>query len=409
MLDCTDLVKDMKGFNTLRLFFVTGLSACCLILNAQDTRTQYPSVLQKSFFGVDLGYLHYPFSNSNLQPGYSAQSIKIPGEAVRLTLFGYHFNKNLSARITYMRPVDWVTYKNINGDERKHTVWMNIGGISAKQTVTIASKLSAYAEGGLAVITRHGFHQDGNTVVKDGSYATYSIGAGLQYSINNKWNLSLYSGYSPGKKDLNQPHTTFVSTGFTYNLHALPETVVQANALSKGFPQHTLQFAFSTNALGYGANHFFGEGKVPVFWGGNVGVEDGLAIIYRKNVFHTRKTFALDIGASVGTWESNARENRFYAASVYPVMRFNFLRTDMADLYFMYSVAGPTFISRSNLDGYDTGKHFTFRDYMGIGGYFGRDNILNAEVNIGHFSNGNIYPNNAGIKIPLSFTFGYAF
>lgn len=399
----------MQSSITVRLAFLIGFIITITSANAQDTRSQYPSVLQKSFFGVDFGNLHYPFSNSNLAPGYSAQTIKTPGEGVRLTLFGYHFNKNLSARITYMRPVDWVAYKNINGDDHKHTVWMNVGEITAKESLPIYKKLWAYAEGGLAVITRHGFNVDGTTVLKDGSYATYTIGGGLQFRMNRKWNLDVYSSYSPGKKDLKQPHTVFVSTGFTYNLHALPETVVKQNATSRGFPKETFQFAYSTNAFGYGANHFFGEGKVPVFWGGNVGVEEGLAVNYRRNVFHTKKTFALDIAASLGSWDTRLKDTRFYTASVYPVMRFNFLRTDMADVYFLYSVAGPTYISRSLLDGYDTGKHFTFRDYMGIGGYFGRNNILNAEVNIGHFSNGNIYPNNAGIKVPLSFTFGYAF
>lgn len=399
----------MKGFSVLKLFFVISFAIGSVMLHAQDERAQFPSVLQNSFFGVDFGYLHYPFSNRNLVPGYSAQAIKIPGEGVRLTLFGYHFNKNLSARITYMRPVDWVVYKNINGDDHKHTVWMNAGEITAKETLPLFKNFSLYAEGGLAVITRHGFNVDGTSVLKDGSYATYTVGGGLQFRMNRKWNFDLYSSYSPGKKDLKQPYTTFTSAGFTYNLHALPETIVKENALSRGFPKETFQFAFTTNAFGYGANHFFGEGKVPVFWGGNVGVEDGLAVNYRRNVFHTKKTFALDIGASIGSWETRTKDNRFYSASVYPVMRFNFLRTDMATVYFLYSVAGPSYISRTYLDGYNTGKHFTFRDYMGIGGYFGRNNILNAEVNIGHFSNGNIYPNNAGIKLPLSFTFGYAF
>lgn len=392
----------IKGSILIAYFSITSI-----IATAQDSRSQYPLIFQKAFFGLDFGYLHYPFSNSDLLSGYSAQKIKIPGEGVRLTLFGYHFTKNLSARITYMRPVDWVVYDNVNGDHRKHTVWMNVGAITAKETISLFKKFSFYAEGGLAVITRHGFDINSTAVLRDGSYATYTIGGGLRYRVNSKWDMDLYSSYSPGKKDLNQPYTTFVSAGFNYNLHPLPETIVNENSDSKGFPKQTFQFAYSTNALGYGANHLFGEGKIPVFWGGNVEVEDGFAINYRRNIFHTRKTFAFDLGASAGLWES-FKERKFYAISVYPVMRFNFIRSELADIYFLYSVAGPTYISQHSLDGYDTGKHFTFRDYMGIGGYFGRNNVLNTELNIGHFSNGNIYPNNAGFKVPLSFTFGYA-
>jgi len=46
---------------------------------------------------------------------------------------------------------------------------------------------------------------------------------------------------------------------------------------------------------------------------------------------------------------------------------------------------------------------------MGFGGFFGRDRQLNAELNINHYSNGNIFPFNRGVKIPLTFTLGYSF
>ena len=56
-----------------------------------------------------------------------------------------------------------------------------------------------------------------------------------------------------------------------------------------------------------------------------------------------------------------------------------------------------------------TGRRFTFRDFMGMGSYIGKDRKINAEINIGHFSNGNIYPDNPGVKIPLTFNLGWAF
>ena len=104
-----------KGLETNRIILLIYLFITSVTINAQDSRSQFPTVLQKSFFGVDFGYMRYPFSNRNLAPGYSAEMIAIPAEAVRLTLFGYHFTKNLSARITYMRPVDWVSYYIVIG------------------------------------------------------------------------------------------------------------------------------------------------------------------------------------------------------------------------------------------------------------------------------------------------------
>lgn len=399
----------MTKINRLALLLVTVIFS--LIGRAQDNRLQYPLLLRKAYFGVDIGSLNYPFSNKDLPTNYTAAKIEIPHTAVRLTLFGYHFTKNLSARITYMRPVQWVGFKNINGDQLRHSVWMNVGAITAKENIPIVRKLSLFGEAGFALITRNGFDIDNTPVVSDANYSTMSIGGGVEFHVNQKWDLNLYSGYHPGKPQIKQPQTVFVGGGFSYNMNALPADKINIDQDPGGrkFSRQMIQFAYTTNRLGYGANHFFAEGKIPVFWGGSAEVEHGLAINYTRNVFHTRKTFSLDIGASMGSWESRVKDQNFYAISVYPVMRFTVLRSKPGDFYFFYSVAGPTYISQTELDGHDTGKHFTFRDFMGIGSFIGHRELLNVEMNIGHFSNGNLFPNNAAVKIPLSFSLGYAF
>src|SRR6185436_16561283 len=101
-----------------------------LMMTAQDNRTQYPPGLKNAYFGVNIGYINYPFSIEQLEPGFSVQSIKVPHAAVRIVLYGAPINKWLSARITYMRPVKWVEYRSINGDTYTHTVWMNIAGLT---------------------------------------------------------------------------------------------------------------------------------------------------------------------------------------------------------------------------------------------------------------------------------------
>jgi hypothetical protein len=119
--------------------------------------------------------------------------------------------------------------------------------------------------------------------------------------------------------------------------------------------------------------------------------------------------FGLDVGASAGFYKTRERDERFYTLSVYPLFRFTFLRARAADMYFAYSLAGPTYISKVVLDGLDTGRHFTFQDFMGIGWFAGRNRNLNVGVKINHYSNGNIFTQNAGVKIPLTFSVGYAF
>ena len=101
---------------------VTLLILCLIAIrtSAQDKRAQYPSFLANSYFGVNIGYINYPFTNEHLEPGFEAESVKIPHVAVRINLLGYRINDYLSAEISYTRPVNWVEYHNING--HFHTV-----------------------------------------------------------------------------------------------------------------------------------------------------------------------------------------------------------------------------------------------------------------------------------------------
>ncbi|MFL5740531.1 MAG: acyloxyacyl hydrolase [Flavisolibacter sp.] len=394
----------------VRWVFAAIYFFCFLSGSAQDDRVQYPVLLRNAYFGLNLGYINYPFSNAQLMPGYSAQSVTVPHMAVRLTLFGYRFNENLSAQITYMRPVKWVEYQNINGDKSQHSVWMNVGGLTMKGKLPMSNKISLYGETGLGLITRNGFDINNEAVVSDASYASLLAGGGLQYHPNRKWTLNLSATWSPERRNKNQPYTLFLSGGFAYNMHPLSAERVQRNASSGAvFPRNLLQIGYTTNALGYGVNHFVAEGAVPIFWGGLAELRRGFAVNYQRNFFHTRSVFSLDLGASAGYWESRNLGNRFFTFSIYPLLRFTVLRTRPLDLYLFYSVAGPSFISRIDIDEKNTGKNFTFRDFMGMGVYAGRKRHLNAELNIGHFSNGNIFAANAGVKIPLSFTLGYAF
>jgi len=44
---------------------------------------------------------------------------------------------------------------------------------------------------------------------------------------------------------------------------------------------------------------------------------------------------------------------------------------------------------------------------MGIGMFTGKKKNLNAGLRIAHFSNGNIFSENNGVKVPLTFSLGY--
>lgn len=390
-------------------------------LSAQDERAQIPPLLQKSYFEVNLGYIQYPFGQQQMESGYLLKDVTVPHMAVRLVLWGYDFNDYLSAQITYMRPVAWVKYAYQNQGSQTdlvRSVWTNVGGFTMKGKLPVGQHFSVYGEGGLGIITRAGFNDDlGNPVVKDANFATFLFGAGLKYHINKKWALQLVSNYSPASDKFNQPATTFVGTGFSYTFVPYTEKQIRKTA-EEGMihPKQWLQIGYTSNVLGYGVNNLVSNKYFPIFWGGMAHVKKGISLNYQRNVFHSAKFFALDWGINASAWETTGmRKNttgeseQFFTFSIFPVFRLNFLQTKLFDAYFYYTVAAPTFISRKIIDGYNTGEHFTFMDNMGAGVFFGEDRKYNAELKIGHYSNGNIFPHNDAVKVPLSLNIGYAF
>ena len=46
---------------------------------------------------------------------------------------------------------------------------------------------------------------------------------------------------------------------------------------------------------------------------------------------------------------------------------------------------------------------------MGVGLFAGKNRTFNVGIKTNHYSNGNIFTQNAGVKIPLTLSLGYAF
>lgn len=391
---------------------------CCLLFwpvtsSAQtapppDDRAQFPHWLQGSFIDVHLGGISYPFSNLQLEPGMTAGKIDMPKPTVRVALTGKQFTRHLSAQITYMRPVQYVSYRDLNGTDQSRTVWMHYATFTLKGRVPVSRKLWIYGEAGPAFATRSGFNFDGKEVVRDEIDTTVLLGAGLDWQFNDRWALTGGVSYLPGDDGQRQPRTMFTSMGFRYTMRPIPEArLAEVRQAGNIFPK-TLVHAEFTGGRGYSVNNFFSR-KFPIFWGGNVKVDQGFALHAERNVFHSKSLFSLGYGVSVGAWKTREQDQNFWTLSVYPVLRFTVVRSRAADFYLMHSMAGPTFISRTIMDGHDTGKRFTFQDFMGAGLFLGSRRQTHIALKINHYSNGNIFPQNAGVKIPLTLVIGRTF
>ena len=376
---------------------------------ADESRAQYPPILANSFVSLRVGHLGYPFSQQHLEPGHTAGDLAVPHIAAQAVLFGHHFGKYVSAQASYMRPVKYVKYRDLDGTGATRSVWMHFGTVTMLARVPLGDRVSIVGEAGLGFSSRNGFELDEVPLIRDAQFASLLTGAGVEYRLSPSLDFVAGAFYLPARARDNHPRTVFSSAGVRYNLRPLsPAQVAETVAAGYHFPKHIVQAGFATDAFGYGANHLFSK-TIPVFWGGHVEVQRSVASVhYQRNLFHTRKVFSIDLGASVGRWRTRGGDD-FTTVSVFPLLRFTLLRRSMADLYFGYSLAGPTYISTLILDGLHTGRHFTFQDFMALGMFVGPNRRLNLELNLNHYSNGNIFTENAGVKVPLAVKVGYAF
>jgi hypothetical protein len=376
---------------------------------ADDTRTQYPAFMSNSYFTFTVGSIGYLFTGAQLEPGFQAASIDKPRLAVRADFFGHRFTKNLSAQVTYMRPARFVSYNDINGKTGGNQVSNAYAGLTFVFDYPLNAGTSIYTEGGYGVTSRSGFEIDGKTALQPAHYAAGLIGGGFAFHAMQNTDVMLGATYSPGRKAFEQPSTRLFTAGLRYHMRPLPASEVAENRDSGFlFPENVIRIGGTTNVFGYGLNDLFSK-KIPIFWGGHVETETGVTIDYQRNVFHTKKIFAFDLGASASAWRSNGVQDGFATLSAYPLFRFFLARIEPADVYFCYSLAGPTLINRTVIDGLETGARFTFQDFMGIGAYLRPDRRLNAEIGIKHFSNGNLFVTNASIKVPVTLTIGLTF
>jgi hypothetical protein len=166
---------------------------------------------------------------------------------------------------------------------------------------------------------------------------------------------------------------------------------------------------FDSSIFTMDVNKYVSYPYIPIFWSGSAVVDRGVDVNYMHMFYHTQKIFSMSYGAALAYWRSRKMHQSFATASVFWAMQFWFLRSKYVRPYFIYSIAGPSYISREQIDGNDIGGHFTFRDVLGFGMQIGNKYPVDVSLRIGHFSNGNLLPTNPGIKVPAILQIGMAF
>lgn len=386
---------------------------------AQEKRlkTKFTNFLANSYYSINFGGIFYPFSNDNLIPGYETETFSRNWFSGRM-LLGHKITDNLAVQFGTIRPASWFKYDNVNNIGYDRSVWINAWSLSLKKDFNINKKTSIYAEAGVANVTRVGFSIVDKVIYDDAHFASILYGFGIQYWLSKKWRLSVNGTFIPKSDKYNQPSISQASFGFEYHLQQVDDKTAQKrNINSYFFPNNILQISYGTGALGFGMNEFFSMNMkvgnfesfgVPVFWLGDIKAQHAFSVTYQRLIYRSEKIFSIDWGVSATYFQSRGNENVF-AFSIFPVLRFYLLRRKNYDFYTNYSIIGPTYITKSVIDGFDSGSNATFQDTMGFGVFFGKNRSYNIELRIMHYSNGNIFSDNAGVAIPMQFTFGKTF
>lgn len=400
------------------LFFTFFI--CYNLISQENTssKAQPSNFLSKSYYSINFGGIFYPFSNKNLIDGYATESFSKNYFSGRL-LLGYKIKPNLAVQFGVIRPAAWFKYDNVNNIGYDRSVWINAWSLSLKKNINLNKKLSIYGEAGIANVTRIGFSVNDKVIYDDTHFGSLLYGFGFNYKLNEKFRLNLYGTFLPKSAKENQPSISQASFGFEYHINKLPKKIVEKHQ-NNGyfFPKNMIQVSYGTSKIGFGVNRFFGMSLkvgnfesfgIPVFWVGEVKAENSFSVTYQRLAFRTEKIFSLDWGVSVTAFNTEATNEQVLAFSIFPTVRFYLMRRKGFDMYTNYSLIGPTLLTKSNLDNLDSGPKITYQDTMGLGVFFGKKRDYNAELRIMHYSNGNIFPQNSGVAVPIQFTLGKTF
>ncbi|WP_055412292.1 acyloxyacyl hydrolase [Nonlabens sp. YIK11] len=396
--------------NTVLLLWLLIASLCC----AQQSSEDYP-FLSKTYVQFNLGMIFNDFNEEQLQDGFTYDGTN-PNRFSGRILLGYEFAPDWAIQYGVLRPASWFEYEKVNGTNLSKTVWTNVWSLTAKKDFHLNDRWGVFIEAGPATVARKGFTLGTETGVEDYRYLSILAAAGITYKLSDQWELLAHAVHIP-KDQQNQPSIQNYSIGVQYNLNELAPKTNGENAGDRPFfPTHTFQLGYGNDFIGYAPNKIFSMNAriggteslgIPIFWYGDAKASNTVLANYTKTVYKSNKFFSLGYGASITAFENSIDKKWTGALSIYPHINFFFWRREGFDAYATYSVIGPTFITREDIDGVETGPKVTYQDFIAAGAYFGADRKWNAELKIIHYSNGNIFPRNDGVAVPIVFQLGY--
>jgi len=145
----------------------------------------------------------------------------------------------------------------------------------------------------------------------------------------------------------------------------------------------------------------------PLFWKASHNVSSGKMLTYLHLIYHKNHFFTIQGGGTMAHWQGGG--DNLYTISALLEFRLWLNLKPSWRLYFLYSVAAPTLMSNTHFNHTRFSTNFVFQDMMGIGMQLGQHHAFHIQAIIIHYSNGNLFPINGGIEVPLLISVGYSF
>ena len=157
-------------------------------------KSELSPFLSKSYFSFNFGGIYYHYSNENLKEGYTSSGTKMNAFSARL-LLGYKLSNNMALQFGVIRPASWFSFKDIEYKGQESSVWVNAWTISLKQNINVFKKTDFFIELGVANTSRVGIYNNDTPIYESVRYISSVLGTGIQYRLNEKWDLMLMTTY----------------------------------------------------------------------------------------------------------------------------------------------------------------------------------------------------------------------
>ncbi len=141
----------------------------------------------------------------------------------------------------------------------------------------------------------------------------------------------------------------------------------------------------------------------PLMWIAQLKTDRAVNAGFEHLIFDYKNYFELYLGCSGAYLETfGVKSDQMFAVSSYVLARVYIVKRKGAALFFLYSPAGPSMLSKSTFSTTGWSNHFVFQNQFGIGVSHNRFPGVEFFIKQYHYSNGGIFPINGGADIRLS-------